>query len=84
AYLKDTWRLLDDRLTLEFGVKSPHVTSDAQALPGTARTPIAASSNNQFASGRLKMRKSALPSVGANVRLSDSQELFASYAENMA
>jgi len=84
AYLKDTWRLLEDRLTLEFGVKSPHVTSDAEALPGTARTPIAASSNNQFASGRLKMRKSALPSVGANVRLSDSQELFASYAENMA
>lgn len=84
AYLKDTWRLLDDRLTLEFGIKSPHVTSDAQALPGTARTPIAASSNNQFATGRLKMSKSALPSVGANFRLTDSQELFASYAENIA
>jgi iron complex outermembrane receptor protein len=84
AYLKDTWRLLDDRLTLEFGIKSPHVTSDAQALPGSAKTPIAASSNNQFATGRLKMRKSALPSVGANFRLTDSQELFASYAENIA
>ncbi len=84
VYLQDTWRLLDDRLTVQFGIKSPHVTSDAQALPGTAKTPIAASSNNQFATGRLKMRKSALPSVGANVRLTDSQELFASYAENIA
>lgn len=84
AYLKDTWRLLDDRLTLEAGVKSPHVTSDAQALPGTAKAPIAASSNNQFATGRLKMSKALLPSMGANFRLTDTQEIFASYAENIA
>ena len=84
AYLKDTWRLFDDKLTLEFGAKSPHVTSTAQAVPGSAKAPIAASSNNQFASGQLKMSKALLPSVGANLRLTDTQEVFASYAENIA
>lgn len=83
-FLKDTWRLLDDRLTLEFGAKSPHATSDAQALPGDAKAPISPTSNNQFATGSLKASKNFLPSIGANFRLAEHHEIFASYAENIA
>ncbi|HWK53847.1 MAG TPA: TonB-dependent receptor, partial [Hyphomicrobiales bacterium] len=84
AYLRDTVSLLDDDLSIDFGARAVHATSDATALPGTARTPISPSSNNQFATGSLKAKDSFLPQVGLRYQLTDDQEVFASYAENIA
>jgi iron complex outermembrane receptor protein len=84
AFLQDTMRFLDDALTVDVGVKSPHVTSDAQALPGVARTPISPTSNNQFATGKLSASKALLPQFGARYKLAEGQEVFASFAKNIA
>ncbi|WP_243040758.1 TonB-dependent receptor [Dyella sedimenti] len=84
AYLQDTVKLLDDKLTIEGGVKSPHVTSDATALPGIAKAPISPSSSSQFATGSLSASKAFLPEVGAHYQLGAGQEVFASYAQNIA
>jgi len=84
AYLQDTVKLLDDRLSIEFGAKSPHATSHAQALPGDAKTPISPTSSGQFATGNLSAGKALLPELGVNYQLGDGQEVFASYAKNIA
>jgi iron complex outermembrane receptor protein len=84
AFVMDTWHLLDDQLALEGGAKLLHATADAQALPGTARIAISPTSNNQFSTGTLKASRSFLPSLGANYRLTDTQEVFASFAKNIA
>jgi iron complex outermembrane receptor protein len=84
AYLQDTIKLMEDRLSIDFGVKSPHITSDAQALPGDAKKPIPANSTGQFATGDLSASKAFLPAVGAHYNLGEGQELFASYAQNIA
>jgi len=84
AYLQDTVRLLDERLTLEAGLKALRAKSEAQALPGDAKTPIAPTSNNQFATGTLEAKDNALPSLGVHYRLADAHEVFAGYAENIA
>jgi iron complex outermembrane receptor protein len=84
AFLQDTMRLLEDRLTLDVGVKSPHVTSDAHALPGVAAKPIAPASNNQFATGKLSASKALLPQFGVRYKLDGAQEVFASFAKNIA
>ena len=84
AYLQDTVKLFNDTLTLDFGVKIPRVTATSKALPGTAKTPISPNSSSQFASGRLSSGKGILPGVGIHYRLANNQELFASYAKNIA
>jgi iron complex outermembrane receptor protein len=84
AYLQDTIKLLDDKLAIDFGVKSPHVTSNAQALPGIAKTPISPSSSGQFATGELRASKAFLPEAGVHYNLGDGQEIFGSYAKNIA
>ena len=84
AFLQDTMRFLDDALTVDVGVKSPHVTSDAHALPGEAKTPINPASNNQFATGKLSASKALLPQFGARYKLAEGQEVFASFSKNIA
>jgi len=84
AYLQDTVRLLDDKLSIEFGVKSPHASAHAQALPGIAKKPISPDASGQFSTGKLSMSKALLPEAGVNYRFGDGQEVFASYAENVA
>lgn len=84
AFLQDTMRFLDDRVTVDVGVKSPHVTSSAQALPGDARTAINPTSNNQFATGNLSASKALLPQFGARYKIAEGQEVFASFSKNIA
>ena len=84
AYLQDTIKLLDDKLSIDFGAKSPHATSEATALPGIAKTPILASSSSQFATGKLSASKALLPEAGLRYQLGDGQEVFGSYAKNIA
>lgn len=69
-YLQDTVSMLDDRLTLAFGVKSPNVGIDAVSLVGTR------------AAGSLHSR-GVLPQVSMNYALTPREDLFASYSENM-
>lgn len=84
AYVHDTIKLLDDRLTIDAGVKSPHVTANAQALPGIAKKPILPTSNNQFATGKLSASKAFLPLAGARYQLAPGQEVFVGFAKNIA
>ncbi|MBN8885371.1 MAG: TonB-dependent receptor [Rudaea sp.] len=84
AWLRDTIKLMDDRLTLDFGLKSPHATSSATALPGVAKKPILPTSNNQFATGKLSASKALLPQAGVRYELAEGQEVFAGYAKNIA
>jgi iron complex outermembrane receptor protein len=81
-YVQDTISLLDDALSIDFGFKGTDAKSDARAQPGIAQTAPPASS--QFASGTLVARDYFLPEVGARWKLAPGQEVFASYAENMA
>ncbi len=77
AYVQGTFKLLDERLTLDIGAKSPHTTMTARETPGIAvESPVA--------NGELKASKALLPQAGLSYRLAEGQEVFASYAENIA
>jgi iron complex outermembrane receptor protein len=84
AYIRDTITLMNDRLSIDLGARSLHATSDAVARPGTAKKPISPTSNNQFATGSLEAKDSFLPQAGVRFRMTDDQEIFGSYAENIA
>ena len=74
AYAEDTIHLLDDRLTINFGAKSLRVTTDATSLvPTTA-----------FAQGSMKASKGFLPQAGADYRIDANQDVYVSYAKNLA
>ncbi|MDR3447449.1 TonB-dependent receptor [Dyella sp.] len=77
AYLQDSFKLLDDRLSIDVGVKSPHVSMRAQEVPGVAvEAPVA--------NGRLNASKALLPEAGIGYQLGHGQEVFLSYAKNIA
>jgi iron complex outermembrane receptor protein len=71
-YVQDTIRLLDNRLTIDAGFKSPDAKTEATSLIGTR------------AYGTLEADKTFLPQVGASYKLSEHEELFGSYAQNIA
>ncbi|GAA0724771.1 TonB-dependent receptor [Dokdonella soli] len=71
-YAQDTMHFLDGALTVDVGFKSPHTDLDATSRIGSR------------ASGSLTAEKNVLPQVGVGYKLTEHQELFASYAENMA
>lgn len=75
-YLKDSIRLLDERLAVDVGFKSPNVKIESRIPAGTFVS--------RYAEGELTAKDSFLPQLGASFKLDDSNELFASYAENMA
>lgn len=77
AYLQDSFKLLDDRLSVDVGVKSPHTTMTAHEVAGI---PV----ESPVANGRLTAEKSLLPQLGFGYRLGGGQELFLSYAKNIA
>ncbi|HEX5755165.1 MAG TPA: TonB-dependent receptor [Arenimonas sp.] len=74
-HLRDRITFLDERLTLDIGLKSLDVDSRSRALVG----------GSSRASGRLQTRDALLPQVGARYRFADSGwEFFSSYSENIA
>jgi len=73
-YAQDTLRLMDERLTLNFGAK-------AISTETTARSLVASSS---YAQGSIKADDSFLPQIGASYALDDQQDVYASYSKNMA
>ncbi|WP_122846031.1 TonB-dependent receptor family protein [Pseudomonas viridiflava] len=70
-YVRDTWTLLDDRLKLEYGAK--HVVTHS-TVKGSGTS----------ASGSLQAKDNFLPQIGATYKLNEQDEIFASYAQNMA
>lgn len=82
AYVQDTVRLFDDALSFDFGFKSTDARSEARAIKGISTTPPPASS--QFASGTLTAKDNFLPQAGVRWRFLPGNEVFASYAENLA
>lgn len=70
-WLSDDWAVTD-ALTITAGFKSLHVTTDGDLLVGTG-----------LPSGTVQSKKNFLPQLGANFKLSSSDELFASYSKNM-
>jgi iron complex outermembrane receptor protein len=71
VWLSDDWAVTD-ALTLTAGFKGLRVTTDGTPVVGTDRP-----------SGTVQSKKNFLPQVGANFKLSTSDELFASYSKNM-
>ena len=77
AYLQDSFKLLDDRLSIDVGVKSPHTGMTAREVPGVAvEAPVA--------NGKLTASKALLPQAGLGYQLDAGQELFVSYSKNIA
>jgi iron complex outermembrane receptor protein len=76
AYVQDSFKLFDDRLSVDLGVKSPHTTMTAKQAAGTYEAPVA--------NGTLKAEKNLLPEIGVGYKLDANQELFLSYAKNIA
>lgn len=73
-YAQDTLRLMDERLTLNFGAKKLIVDT-------TAQSQVPSASN---AAGEIKADSDLLPQVGINYKIDDHQEVYASYNKNMA
>lgn len=70
-YAQDTLSLLDERLKLNFGFKTPRVTIDASNLVAGR------------AAGRLVASENFLPQAGISYALDQHNELFSSWAKNM-
>lgn len=79
-YLQDSFKLLDDRLAIDVGFKSPDTTVTGVAVPGTVTFGTARS----YANGTLTAKKTLLPQIGASYQLGGGNELFGSYAKNIA
>jgi iron complex outermembrane receptor protein len=70
-WLSDDWAVTD-ALTVTAGFKGLRVTTDGTPIVGT-----------DVPSGTVESKKNFLPQVGANFKLSRTDELFASYSKNM-
>ena len=70
-YAQDTVNLMDNKLKLNYGFKSPSVKIDSVDVVGTR------------AAGELKASKTFLPQVGVNYALTKNDEIFASVTQNM-
>ena len=68
-YVQDRMRFLDQRLTVDVGIKSPNTRMSAKAQPGV---------ETSIASGTLTAKESVLPQAGIGFKLNPSNELFAS------
>lgn len=71
-YVLDHMEFVDGRLAVDAGFKGTRVEIDGKRLIGTR------------AGGRLVAEDNFLPQVGARWRINDHEEIFGSYAENMA
>jgi iron complex outermembrane receptor protein len=79
-YIQDSIKLLDDALAIDFGFKSPDTKLTGVAEPGT----VTYGTTGSYANGQLTAKKNFLPQVGASYQLGGGNELFGSYAKNIA
>lgn len=78
-YVKDTLRLLEDRLTLEFGAKGLDVKRDYHGIANLADF-------NASVTRRVTLKNSDWfqPQVGASYSFGNGVQVFANYAENFS
>jgi iron complex outermembrane recepter protein len=80
-FLQDTWQV-NDALKVNVGFKSINVENIADTLIINNAPPVAGT--NADLNGALETEENFLPQVGFNLDLSESTEIFGSYAENVA
>lgn len=78
-YVKDTLRLLDDRLTLEFGAKGLSVDRKYHGIAN-----LDDFNSNTTRNTAKKDKDWFQPQVGASFTLAEGTEVFANYAENFS
>jgi iron complex outermembrane receptor protein len=76
AFIQDTISLLDDRLTLNIGLRTPHIKRDFTNYPNEA------SGANVFYQVNRKY-DDVLPQFGIRYNLTNEDQLYASLAKNM-
>lgn len=84
-HARNTNRLMDDRLTLSYGVKYLHVGADFRSNGNTPTDGVVAPLAPDQARPSLSLVTDGgiLPQVGAVLRLGASEELFANWSENV-
>lgn len=70
-YLQDSLALMDGKMTVNLGFKTPKVSIDAVNLVGTR------------AAGTIESKKTFLPQGGVTYKLNRDDEIFASFSKNM-
>lgn len=70
-YIQDTISMMNKRLKVNFGFKSPDVKTDGVSLIGSR------------AAGTIEAKKSFLPQVGAFYAIDEGDEVFSSVSQNM-
>ncbi len=78
-YIKDTLRLLDDRLTVEVGAKGLDVKRDYQGIAN-----VADFNTSTIRNVTLKNSDWFQPQVGASYSFDNGVQVFANYAENFS
>ncbi|HBK44934.1 MAG TPA: TonB-dependent receptor [Xanthomonadaceae bacterium] len=73
-YAQDTLRLLDERLTVNFGAKALRTATRAHSLVPSS----------VYASGSIEAKDSFLPQAGISYALDERQDVYASYSKNIA
>jgi iron complex outermembrane receptor protein len=78
AFLQDTYSAMDDRLTLNFGVRTPHIKRDFTNYANEGSLPLSAT---QYSF--VKTYDDILPQLGARFKVTNDDQLYASLAKNM-
>jgi iron complex outermembrane recepter protein len=76
AFLQDTMILWNDKMTLNFGVRTPHIKRDF-----TNKANEGTTSGDTFR--YVKTYNDILPQLGARYRITNDDQLYASIAKNM-
>lgn len=74
-FIQDTVTLMDDKLTLNLGVRTPNIERDF--------TNFASEGNQNPTYNIVKKYNDVLPQLGARFRINNDNQLFASVAKNM-
>lgn len=74
-FIQDTISLMEDKLTLNLGLRTPNIERDF--------TNFASEANQNPTYNIVKKYKDVLPQLGARFRINNDNQLFASVAKNM-
>jgi iron complex outermembrane receptor protein len=74
-FIQDTISLMDDRATINLGLRTPNIERDF--------TNFASEGNQNATYNIVKKYKDVLPQLGAKFRIDNDNQLFASVAKNM-
>lgn len=81
AFLQDTVSLMNDKLTINVGVRAPHVKRDFTNFANEGNSQSAPNSGLTYRYE--KTYSDVLPQLGARYRITNDDQLFASLAKNM-